>query len=91
MPAHDKISAGHPLDGAAGAKRAPRAGQDDRVDIAVLAHVDPDLLQFVMDHCVDCVERVGPIDRDRRDPLGHFDFEEFIIAVIGRHDRKTSC
>ena len=40
-----------------------------------------------MHYVVDRVERVGPIDGDRRDALRHFDLEEFIIAVVGRHDK----
>ena len=82
-----QLAARHALDVATGAKRASRAGQNDRVHVAIGAHIDPDLLELVMHDVVDRVERVGPIDRDRRDALRHFYFEEFVIAVVGRHDK----
>ena len=82
-----EVAARHALDVAASAERASRAGQDDRIDVAIGAHVDPDLLELVMHDVVDGVERVRPINRDRRDAVRHFDFEEFVIAVVGRHDQ----
>src|SRR5579859_4211908 len=52
------------------------------------AEVDPDLFEFVMERSVDCVERVGTVERHRGDPFIDLDFEKFVVAIVDCHDRR---
>ena len=86
-----ETSGRHPFHIATGAKRTSRAGQNDRVDIVIGAHIDPDLFELMMHDIVNRVERVGPIDGDGGDAIGNFHFEEFVFAVVDSHDDDLLC
>jgi hypothetical protein len=77
----------HALDVATGRKHLAGAGEDDDVDLAVVAQVAPHLLELGVHLGVHGVAVVGLVERQRGDALAALDVEVLVAAVVGAHGR----
>ena len=63
-------------------KRFARTCQQDRIDVAILRQVQPDLLELVVQGRVHGVEVCGPVEGHRGHPLGDLDLQKLVRAVV---------
>src|SRR5262245_41000592 len=72
-------------------ERFTRTGQQDRINVAILGQVQPDLLELVVQGGINGVELLGTVKGHCGYPLSDLNLEKFVRAVVNHRFTASFC